>query len=602
MADLQRLADRRRHKLFSNVQLMFVASIVLSVASYYTTFLGMSQYVAKDEWWLAAAITFGLQSIMFATAWIAAEALGTSLRAFFVYLMIYCLCALVSIFFSFSSLFNSIFDETQRDLVNSSYMRKFYQESVLGLESELDQQINATHSAVLADPAFSQWRENVEAVISLRRSAPDVMNQRVETAQNDLENSLSTLSAEVASMKTKRQGVGNEQEQIDTDLTALDARLGSAQAEVTALRAEQLDLRVKISVLEAQMKAELEGVGNTPGKGPKYKAFELQHDALVRDLIPIDTRINVAEQDPDLARRQKLIERRQAIQSEMAQMDVQIEAENARLANLLAQVALTAGVAVVDGTQSIEQMQAAIRRASASATSFEGSMNEVSTTCAAMLEELKAEPQLSTVASSLTCDYGALQAKITNLIGLVNRRNGFAQQCQAAVIPVSTDGEAFTALVNATEACITKAGTQGDALRTELSYLISARGPTAHPFVVAQNALFVDRLPVSYMAGVIAIVIDLLIILVALMAQMAQSSRFEKALQALQDVRFEDRVGGKVAYVDILPKSYNFPERKNLARDLIALNFAYFDDEKNRLYIGSEGREYLRERLEHERS
>jgi hypothetical protein len=584
-----------RRPLFSNARLLFLASIVLSVASYYTTYLGLKQYVAADEAWLAASITFGLQAIMFAVAWLAAESLATSFRAFVGYLIIYTVCALVSIFFSFSSLFNSIFDEQQRDLVNADYVRKFYQETVVTLDDGLTVQATAMHRDILSGAEFADFRRNVDGVMGLGRAAPDILSRRFAAEQTRIDGEIARLSTELAAENARQQALMAERSRIERLIAEIDATATQAGGQIDADRKSAADLRARILVLEAQMEAELKGVGSAPGEGPAFRRLRDERNALQRELIPIEARLSVSTSNPDprLAERDRLASALQVGAADLGQADARIAALNRQLEDARRRQSEAAPANTLDVSQSIAAVEESLRQAATDPQSFSSSISKVVAQCSTLLGEIRADPQMAGDAALLNCDPGQLQIVINSLQQLVERRSEFRQRCVATDVPVGGEGEIFTVIAQGTEACITLAGPANSDLRSELAFLISSRGPTAHPFVIAQNALFIDRLPVSYMAAVIATVIDLLILLVALMAQMSNDKRRENAIRSLLEVDTEDKGNGKLFFVHVRPGTYNHAERRRLQQELVGLNLAFYDPKEDKLYLSAEARQYL---------
>jgi hypothetical protein len=584
-----------RRPWFSNARLLFLASVVLSVASYYTTYLGLKQYVAADEAWLAASITFGLQAVMFAVAWLSAESLATSLRAFVGYLIIYSICALVSIFFSFSSLFNSIFDEQQRDLVNADYVRKFYQETVVTLDDGLTGQTAAMHRDILSGAEFADFRRNIESVMGLGRAAPDILSRRFAAEQAKIDDEIARLSTDLAAEKARQEALTAERSRIERQLAEIDANTTQAGGQIDADRKAATDLRARILVLEAQMEAELQGVGSAPGEGPAYRRLREERNTLQRELIPIEARLSAttANPDPRLAERDRLATALQVGAADLGQAEARVAALNRQLEDAQRRQSEAAPANTLDVSQSIAAVEDSLRRAAIDPESFSSSISKIVAQCSTLLGEIRADPQMADDATLLSCDPGQLQIVINSLQQLVERRSEFRQRCVATDVPVGKEGEIFAVIAKGTETCITLAGPANSDLRAELAFLISSRGPTAHPFVIAQNALFVDRLPVSYMAAVIATVIDLLILLVALMAQMSNDKRRENAIRSLLEVETEDKGNGKLFFVHLRPGTYNHVERRRLQQELVGLNLAFYDPKEDRLYLSAEARQYL---------
>ena len=159
------------------VALMVASALALSAASFFNTYKGMTEYMGNPV--MTSLIAFGLQGIMFAMAWIIAQWMGTGHGRVLMMLAAFTACALVSISFSFSALFNFIYTQNMRDQANLGFMRRFYQQAVGDLEKAQMAKLEVTHNALVASAEFKEWDAELQQILVLAQNVPEVLGARI---------------------------------------------------------------------------------------------------------------------------------------------------------------------------------------------------------------------------------------------------------------------------------------------------------------------------------------------------------------------------------------------------------------------------------------
>lgn len=102
--------DSNRERSLSAV--LLISSLFLTIASGYTTFQGMKEYVPT---FIALLMTLGVQGLLFAVSWRIGVALVTDRFKYSLFL-IYTIAVITSVFFSYSSLLNVIYKPSERKI------------------------------------------------------------------------------------------------------------------------------------------------------------------------------------------------------------------------------------------------------------------------------------------------------------------------------------------------------------------------------------------------------------------------------------------------------------------------------------------------------
>lgn len=139
---------------------LVIASIFLSFASGYTTFSGLTQYTPRV---IAFLITLGVQGLLFGVSWrlgklyVAGEISPAMWSVWFVTM-------LVSVFFSYSSLFETVYSKEERK-ENSEIASKTIGGKIL---TKLDEDLKSEFSSKklnINDESYRQWKQDTISTI-----------------------------------------------------------------------------------------------------------------------------------------------------------------------------------------------------------------------------------------------------------------------------------------------------------------------------------------------------------------------------------------------------------------------------------------------------
>ena len=524
------------------VALMVASALALSAASFFNTYKGMTEYMGNPV--MTSLIAFGLQGIMFAMAWIIAQWMGTGHGRVLMMLAAFTACALVSISFSFSALFNFIYTQNMRDQANLGFMRRFYQQAVGDLEKAQMAKLEATHNALVASAEFKEWDADLQQILVLAQNVPEVLGARI--AENAAEADR-LVTRTIESIATTKSGLTRAKAAVATHnatISRVNGEIAQKRDVLNGLNKESDDLEVRVAALEGDMKLELEGVGSAAGDGPKYRLLKAERDTLFRELSL--KKVTLSSQDERVRGLEEQLGIAETALSEataeQARLSSILQQGEARLTEISAKVQNggTQSTGALDPKAAMQQISEGIQAASRSASGFGQVTSQVIQVCESLRAEMLPVPELAQSLDALACRSAGFQAGASELAALDDALVAFRSVCNPSEFATgSTNVEVFESAVQKIETCLSQSGADVADARQELATLVSSRGPDAHPFVVAQTALFVDKLPLSYMALFLAVIIDVLVLAAALLAELVGQSRRHRALRALSEIRIE---------------------------------------------------------------
>ena len=134
--DIIGISGTKREVLIGKV--LLIASALLSIASGFTTFFGLSEYF---PFIISFFVTIGIQSLLFATSW----RIGSDYKVgkFSTYtVLIFFVTLSSSIFFSYSSILDKIYNKENRQKDEIFFSQKESIKIVDGLKSEIQNSFN----------------------------------------------------------------------------------------------------------------------------------------------------------------------------------------------------------------------------------------------------------------------------------------------------------------------------------------------------------------------------------------------------------------------------------------------------------------------------
>ncbi|MBV1695387.1 MAG: hypothetical protein KGP27_13085 [Hyphomicrobiales bacterium] len=421
-------------------------------------------------------------------------------------------CMATSVFFSFDSLFSTIFPQEERK--RAAELRA--QNQVAGVVSDIGALI-ATRQLTEAEALFSTkgWQEYDRHLTLLARAASD--------SQGAIE------SFFVQQMEARKQAIQQQQERIATAQSSqagLSTRQLSLRDELTRLEAERPSLlsafterkqvvEEKVRALDAkrvEAMAEERGVEGTgkAGQGPQYRARRAE-EGRMRDEVKI-----AEERQRDAERPLRAAETRIAtIKRELATIDGDIaklkgEAQTAEQRIRVAQEAgQTDDGPKVDPARilpSFEKLRAEFRQSPKADT-----LAQVQQMCVQMVGAMGATPTTREKVRGIDCDPKSASEAAGRVFALNDGIRIFSANCAGGdkLANYRTADELF----GFARKCVQDSGLPSkdtDTLRQQINFIELNRDDKANRFVVTWNA-FQDGNRLAYLALAIAIAIDSLV-------------------------------------------------------------------------------------------
>ncbi len=434
-------------------------------------------------------------------------------------------CMATSVFFSFDSLFTSIFPQSER--VRAAELRA--QNQVAGIVTDISQAIGERQS-VEADALFQsdawlsyegQLNELAKVAAESEGAIERYVNGQIETrrrAVKEQQERMTSAQSGQAGLAGKKVSLTEEKGRLATQRPELATEYASKKSDLDA-KAKDIDTK------RVEAMAEDKGVEGTgkEGRGPVYRqrlgelnllqnaykiAEERMKDAQKR-LAAVDTRMTVI--DRELA----------AIDGDLAKLKGEAETADQRI-KLAEETAKDDTGPMLDPARlmpAFEKAKSEFREVPSTER-----LAKVQELCGDIYGALSSTPETKGKLSGINCDTKDTADAAANLFTLQAGTQVFAASCaggdKLAANKTADDLFGFARKCLADSALPSK---DTDALRTKINSIELARDDKAHRFVVTWNA-FTDGNRLAYLALAIAIAIDGLIFMSGLFGANATRS------------------------------------------------------------------------------
>ncbi|MEZ5925437.1 MAG: hypothetical protein R3D57_13735 [Hyphomicrobiaceae bacterium] len=472
----------------------------------------------KNEYlfWSIAAF-FGVLALLYAIS--EREIFGPYVRGLKIVLrslpvwLMFLACMTTSVFFSFDSLFSTIFTPEER--TRAAELRTTNQ--IAGLVSDVGA-LAATRQSQSVESLFDspEWKTYVgqlDGIIDMARRAPGeieaLRNRELEAARSKQ----ASLQERKATAESQRVRLAQRKTVLLEDVNRLKSEIPPLSAEVERLKADIFRQESDILAKKAEADAEAGGVGGTlkAGKGPEFAKRQ-------KELLDLETKKKIVQDQLD-AREAQLGAKRDGVASAEAEL-AQIDGEIGKLTGeaQLAEQQIAEGTSAGTSEQrpasdvtkvfgSLETALTAFRR-EPDRPSFEAIQVQCNALVSAFqkVETLKSEQ----VNRGLGCDSSIVADQVGRIFAQNEGIAAFKSLCgQESSLPkTGTD-----AVITFGEKCIQVAALSGEdtaVFRDKINAIGLARDDKAHRFVVTINA-FNDGNQLAYLALAIAIAIDSLV-------------------------------------------------------------------------------------------
>ncbi len=438
-------------------------------------------------------------------------------------------CAITSVFFSFDSLFSTIFPAQERE--RAAQLRTTNQ--VAGIVGDLGSTITKRQGAGI-DALFSssEWKDysdRITDIITIARAAPD---QIAELARKELEDQQSVragLQERKASASSQQAGINKRKAELLGDVGKLKEEVPPVAAEVDRLKGEVFKEESEILAKKAEMQAEAGGVGGSlkAGQGPEFakRRKELDDFAKLKAITESQLKDRVAQLKDKR-------DRVAAAEAELAQIDGELgkltgEMEVADKQIAVATVpkeggslAATKETMAVTGFSSLDDAFAQFRQ-----RPERRSFDAIQQQCAALLAVFDKVPAIKAAAQvkNVRCDPSVVAEPVARILALNEGQLSFKERCAK---PESLPQTTVDDLLTFGQQCVQTSGLAGQDTafyRSQINSIGLNRDDKAHRFVVSWNA-FLDGNRLAYLALGIAIALDGLVFMSGLFGANAVSS------------------------------------------------------------------------------
>ncbi len=507
---------RKSAQLFlSIVVLMLIAFILAYFAldidtSQFLQTLSLSLFNATSL--LGAILFFALFLVLFSKADIIGP-YARGVRVILAHLPIWLMflsCMATSVFFSFDSLFTTIFPAEERTRAGDLRAQGQITGIIADLDVRLEQRRKEAAQKLLVGKPWNDYKDELNKLSNLLRSAPKVLEAEFNRKLQERQVLFSEQQQIIANAQSSARSLEAERELLKPSLERLEARDAELETEVNSIKNEKRAKEQELATRQAEAKAEATGVGETgrSGRGPKFRELNKVVTRLNIEIEAINTRLQTAERalETNTLRRTRGRNRLKEIEDLLSRYQTQSRAANENLKVQEGNRNTGSGlqINVASGLKSLEQNVAQFRQTPDRAT-----LNNLQLLCGRLIATINQVPGLQRGASDIECNPDKTNEEAAKVFSLQDSRKRYQSLCgKEAKVPENTD-----ALLKFGRKCILTSGLpSGDTqqFRAALNRIALNRDDKAHRFVVTWNA-FSDGNSLAHLALTIAIAIDALV-------------------------------------------------------------------------------------------
>ena len=437
------------------------------------------------------------------------QSLRIMIRSAVLWLM-FLACMAASVFFSFDSLFSTIFPKDDR--ARAAELRA--QNQVAGLVADVGaltarEQLREKERLFQTD-AWQRFDQDLDLLTRIVAGSEKKLSAVLEKRALQQRNILDRFQEEKAGAEKQQINLRQRKDLLKGEVVRLKERVEQLTPEVQRLKTEIFAKDREIIAKTAEAEAEAGGIGVTSkaGRGPKFREISGQLNRLVEEKKNLELQMSEINKRLSDARQQIA-----AGMSEISRIDGEI-AELQKRFETTTQLIETRTNSVADVTAF--DAQAALKRLTSARETFGReptvqSLAQLQNVCSGLVSVMGGEPTLRRQSSVIDCN----SASATKAAGGVFALNAGISALQTTCIggdklPKTGGADALFAFARR---CVQDSGLSSAAtepLRVRINRIELNRDDKAHRFVVTSNA-FGDGNKLAYLALAIAIAIDALV-------------------------------------------------------------------------------------------
>jgi chaperonin cofactor prefoldin len=421
-------------------------------------------------------------------------------------------CMATSVFFSFDSLFSTIFPAEER--ARAAELRA--QNQVAGIVNDVARLAGSRRleeqERLFTTADWQRYDDDLEKLARLAGGAGEKLQSFFEERMRERQAELNRFQEDKSSAAAQQVALVQRKDQLNTQISRLKEQVTNLQPEVERLKGLVFEKDREVIAKTAEAEAEAGGIGVTSkiGRGPKYREIMGQLYRLREEKENLELQLRAYEK--------RLNDARQALTSsetELARADGEIAKLKGRAETaarmIEARAKTVSEIPTFDATTGVQQLAEA-REGFRREPTAEG-LAAIQNVCGALAGALRdqGDPGTRQSATAIDCDPGAASEAAARVFALNDGVKRLRETCVGGdKLPA---GAGADALFGFARRCVQDAqlsSTDTAKLRQMINNIELNRDDKAHRFVVTTNA-FQDGNKLAYLALAIAIAIDTLV-------------------------------------------------------------------------------------------
>lgn len=418
-------------------------------------------------------------------------------------------CMATSVFFSFDSLFSTIFPASERQ--RAADLRA--QNQVAGIVNDIGSLATTRRlteqEALFSNDAWARYSKNLDRLVAVAAGAEDKLQAFMEQKLRERQAQINRFQEDKSSAETQQVSLTQRKALLNTEISRLREQASGLEPEVVRLKDLVFDKDRELIAKTAEAEAEAGGIGITAkaGRGPKYREIKGQLDRIKEEKKNLELQLREFQTRLDAARA-KLTQS----ETELTKTDGEIAKLRSRSDTASRMIDARAKrdteAPTFDATNGLQQLataREAFRREPTAA-----GLSKIQSLCGAIVGAMQSQPVLKSQTAEINCDPGATSEAASRVFAL---NNGIVALRQNCVGGDKLPNGGADALFTFARRCVQDAGLPSadtENLRKQINYIELNRDDKAHRFVVTSNA-FQDGNKLAYLALSIAIAIDALV-------------------------------------------------------------------------------------------
>lgn len=417
-------------------------------------------------------------------------------------------CLIASVFFSFDSLFDTLFSPDDRKRTSHARVQGEVATLLSGISNEVSARRQNAIAQLFASETWAAYDRKLSGLAAQAMEAEVALRADAKTARRRSEEEIAAEMRAIAAAEARAGVLDAQIASLREELSASASELSAAEAIVQNRKRELTALRTELLAKAAEAEAEAAGAGVTGivGRGPKFREIKQEETQLKISESLAEKLLAEAEREHSLQleKRDQLTTRMLDLEAKSASERNAIEAGNLRIA------ALRSGEELPDLRKAGEQMHELneAKLSFVAAPTADG-FRALQRRCMELAVAPAPVPGAAQRPENV-CDAGTL-TELTDAVFAANAaRAALARECGSEI---ALSGLSTEELLRLGQKCVQLAGlpdATAAAFQSRLRQASLRRDDRAHRFIVTWNAFF-DRNQLAFVALFIAIAMDGLI-------------------------------------------------------------------------------------------